>query len=940
MKFSLQLFMFFILSTLLSTEIFAQAGKIAGRIIDANSKEPIIGANVVLMGTTQGAATDLEGNYVILDVAPEIYTIKVSAIGYRTELLKNVSVSIDLTTRVDFDLKETTIEIKAIVVTAKRPLIQKDLTSSIAIITAQEIKSLPVTSFQNILQLQAGVVDGHFRGGRSGEVSYLIDGIPVTDAYNGGTVVDVNKNSIQEMQVVTGTFNAEYGQAMSGIVNIATKSGGNQTHGSITAYEGAYLTQHNTTFNGLERINPFSNSTANKIHWLEGTINGPIIPGKLTYFIDLRYYYTSGYLMGIRKFNTWDIANTLNPNSYKWKIQQTGDRAIVPMAPYLEGYAQGKITYRFSPSFRISYNYILDNTRGKDWDFAYKYNPDGILSNFKKGYLNSLKITNILSSKTYFTLGFSYFFKDERHYLDTTAFSLSDLFQRNDPFNQKYVNTRLLTQPERTFFTGGTNMYHGVRNTNTYVAKFDLTSQVTTHHEIKTGLLFEYYTLFLHDINLHMSQIDYNNDPVVTGDPFLIKPVVIPSIETQDNQRYVHNPWRFSFYAQDKMEYKSLIVNFGVRFDYFHPNGQVLADPSDPNVYLPIRPQYQDSVIAPGGTHQEAVAKRKKFWYKNASNKWQLSPRLGISFPITDRGIIHFSYGLFFQIPSFERLYSNPGYKLAVAGGSTNLGIVGNPNLKPEQTTSGELGLQQQLTESLALDITAYFRDIRNLAGTLNEIEYVFGGTKVYSKYVNSDFGFVRGIVLSLKKRFKGGVSANLNYTFQIAKTNASDPNASYNLRSSGVQAETQLIPTNWDQRHTVNITFSYVNSASNWGVSGIFRYGSGTPYTPLSIVNVGTLIYNSQTKPSTYRLDVQFFKDFKIAASTLSVFLRNNNLLDTKNVTQVYPSFGQPNWSIGEQRQLEIQQPEVISTIRQRYIRPDYYSEPRRVELGTTISF
>lgn len=384
MKLMLRLSTFFILSLLLPAEIFAQSGKIAGQVLDADSKEPIVGANVVLLGTTMGAATDIQGDYTILDVAPGVYNIKVSAIGYRSEELQKVRVSIDLTTREDFNLKQTTVEIQTVVVTAQKPLVQKDLTSSTAIINDQQIKSLPITSFQDVLQLQAGVVDGHFRGGRSGEVSYWIDGIPVTDAFNGGTVVDVNKNSIQEMQVVTGTFNAEYGQAMSGIVNIATKSGGNTTHGSITGYEGAYLTQHTGTFSGLNKVNPFSSATANKIHWLEGSINGPIVPDMITYFMDLRYYYTSGYLMGIRKFNPWDITNSQDPSPYNWQIQQTGDNAVVPMAPYLEGYAQAKISFKLSPSFRISYDFILDNTRGKDWDFAYKYNPDGILSNFKK----------------------------------------------------------------------------------------------------------------------------------------------------------------------------------------------------------------------------------------------------------------------------------------------------------------------------------------------------------------------------------------------------------------------------------------------------------------------------------------------------------------------------------------------------------------------------
>jgi outer membrane receptor protein involved in Fe transport len=930
-----------------ASALFAgSTGKLAGKVTDKSTGEPLPFVNVIIVGTTTGAATDVDGNYTILNIPPGTYSVKASAVGYIDMVVENVKIQIDFTTRIDFALSPTSIELsQEVVVTASKPLVQKDLTSSTAVINSQDIQALPITSFQDALQLQAGIVkdkngDFHFRGGRKGEVSYWIDGVPVTDAYSGGTVVDVNKNSIQEMQLVTGAFNAEYGQAMSGIVNIATKSGGNDFHGTLTAYEGAYLTQYSDVFYGTKQVAPFSGSTENKISWLEGSLNGPILKDILTFYIDARYYYTGGYLFGQRRYNTYDIANTVDVDKANWIIQQTGNDAVVSMAPDMEAYAQGKLTLKLTPTFTIAYDYILDNSRGKDYDFSYKYNPDGLLSNFKKGYLNSLTITHAVSSSTFYTVGLSDYFTDYREYLDQNSFALSDLFNRKDPFDQKYVHTKLAMAPEGTFLSGGTNMAHNIRSTNTYVAKIDLTSQISTNHEIKTGALFNYYTLFLHNINLHMSQQDNNRDPVVDGKPFLLQPVVIPSIESQDNQYYQHNPWQASFYAQDKMEYQSLIVNFGLRFDYFHPDGQILADPSDPNIYLPLKPQNQDSVVAPGKTHADAVAKRMTYWYKDATDKWQISPRLGVSFPITDRGIIHFSYGLFFQIPAFERLYENPMYKLPVTGGSTNLGIIGNPDLKPEQTTSGELGVQQQLTDDIAIDITGYFRDIRNLTGTLNEIQYVFGGTKIYSQYVNTDFGFIRGIVLSLNKRFSEGISATLDYTFQIAKGNASDPASSFNLRNSGVQAETQLIPLDWDQTHTVNATFNYTDKAAEWGGSIILRFSTGQPYTPQGITNVGTLVYNSQNIPPSTDIDLRLYKDFTLGPSTLSLFLRINNLLDTKNPTQVFTDTGQPDWSLDEQQQLRIGGPRVVSSVQDWYTRPNYYSEPRRVEIGTTISF
>ncbi len=925
----------------------ADTGKIAGKVIDVTTKEPLVGATVLIEGTSMGASTDINGNFVILDVRPGTYALKASEVGYRSEEIKNLQVSIDLTTEANFKLSESAVTTKSVIVVAQRPMVQKDMTATTAIINSKQIESLPVTSFQDILNLQAGVYTGpsgtlHVRGGRGGEVTYMIDGIPVTDAYNGETVVNVNKNAIQQMQLVTGAYNAEYGQAMSGIVNIATKTGGNHLRGNVTLYSGGYVTSNSNIFAGLQTVNPYNEQ------WIEGSLSGPIVKNRLFFYADARYYYNGGDLFGINKFNVYDVTNTTNPNPYDWTIQETGNGQIVPMNPNLEAYLQGKVTYEPSSEIHISYDYMLDNSIGKDYNFNRKYDPNGELSNFTKGYLNTLTLTQTLSSRTYYKLGLSYFFRDYREYYDPAAFTMTNLFTRQDPFNQKYVLPILNQSPEGTFLSGGINMAHNVRNTGTFVAKFDITSQITDHHEIKAGFQFNQYQLYMHNIDLThaLSSQDIGRDPATDGTtPFLEGPLVIPNSESPFNLEYLHRPQQFSAYVQDKMEYNSLIVNFGVRLDWFHPDGQTLANPADPNVYYPLEPQYQDSVVAPLGNgvtpanqHQIAVQRRMAFWYKRATNKYQISPRLGVSFPITDRGIIHFSYGLFFQMPSFDELYQSPGYKLQL-GGSTFLGVIGNPNMNPEQTTKGELGVEQQLTNDLAIDVTGYFNDIRNLSGTLNEIIFVTGNSAEYSKYVNTDFGFVKGIVVTLTKRLSNSWSGTLNYTFQVAKGDASDPNAAANLRASGVQPETQLIPLNWDQRHTVNATVDYVNPA-DWGASFIFSFGSGTPYTPMRVSNIGELAYNSAYKPASWNLDARLYKTFMLGNADLTLFARIDNVFDTKNAVNVYTDTGLPNVSLYEESLIAANPPQRIATVQDFYTNPTFYSEPRRIEIGTTISF
>jgi hypothetical protein len=224
------------------TEIaFGASGKIAGKVTDKKTGEALVGCNVV-EGTSMGAATDLDGFYTILNVPPGVYTLSVSLVGYVPTKVKDARVNIDLTCTIDVQLRETVLEPgHEVVIIAERLLIKKDQTAKTAVIGREEPSALPINEFSQVLSLQAGFVAGSLRGGRSGEIAYWIDGVPVTDAYDGSQVVEVNKNLVQEVQLISGAFNAEYGQAMSGIVNIATREGGKQQAGSVSAYGGDRL---------------------------------------------------------------------------------------------------------------------------------------------------------------------------------------------------------------------------------------------------------------------------------------------------------------------------------------------------------------------------------------------------------------------------------------------------------------------------------------------------------------------------------------------------------------------------------------------------------------------------------------------------------------------------------------------------------------------------
>jgi len=223
-----------------------QTGKISGTITDRDTGEPVIGANVILENTFFGAAADIEGYYYINNVPPGTYALTVSAVGYNKTRVENVVVKIDLTTDISVELISEAIDLgEEVVVQATRPLITNDLTSSAVTVSSEDIAMMPVENLDDIIELQAGVMDGHFRGGRQGEVGYLIDGVPVTDAFNGNLPINVENNAIREVEIISGTFNAEYGQAMSGIVNIVTKEGSAQYEGSASLSFGSHYSSNN-----------------------------------------------------------------------------------------------------------------------------------------------------------------------------------------------------------------------------------------------------------------------------------------------------------------------------------------------------------------------------------------------------------------------------------------------------------------------------------------------------------------------------------------------------------------------------------------------------------------------------------------------------------------------------------------------------------------------
>ena len=207
--------------------VFAQTGKIAGQVTSAENGEGLPGVNVVIDGTTQGAVTDLDGYYTILNVRAGTYSVRASFVGYTAQLVENVRVNTDLTSQLDFQMREEAVGLDEMVVTAERPVVQRDVSSSLVNISADEIENLPVASVADVIGLQAGFEPGlSIRGSGGDQVAMVVDGISMSDPRENNPFLGISYTAMEEVQVMTGGFNAEYGNVRSGLINVVTKDPG------------------------------------------------------------------------------------------------------------------------------------------------------------------------------------------------------------------------------------------------------------------------------------------------------------------------------------------------------------------------------------------------------------------------------------------------------------------------------------------------------------------------------------------------------------------------------------------------------------------------------------------------------------------------------------------------------------------------------------------
>jgi outer membrane receptor protein involved in Fe transport len=909
-------------------------GKITGTVRE-KGKAALPGVTVIVEGTRFGAIADDQGRYTILNVPGGTYVVRGKIIGYADYVVNNVQVTPDFTTEINLEMSPDAIQQEPVIVESTRPLIQKDATGTARFLSKEDIQNLPTRGYRDAASLQTGVVNFArsydprgveresqntssliVRGGRANEVAYYVDGFSQQDPLTGYSTTNIANNAIDEVTVLTGGFNAEYGKVSSGVVNVTTREGGTKFFGNFEA-----VTDAGSSAFG-----------ANQYDWnlYDASIGGPVIPGS-----DKLTFYASGERRWQGDRQPKFVGSPLNQAFQSMLDTEEGRLPNNNLAGWTW---QGKLAFRPGDKMNIKLGTLGSFDDWREYSQAYLFNAAHMprYQDTNRSAFGTLSYT--LSSKSFLSTSINYFMT-ERKRGDGVFFD--DVRAYSQPDGNPQFDTQLpyFLLPGHVFddYLRRKSQYWGVKG--------DWTSQVNRYHQVKAGLGGERHTLRYYN-SYFPTNVDYDSLGNPTGGQADIDRYgfdVVGQEEVDDGLDGAKHPKTAFLFLQDKFEREGVIVNGGLRLDYINVDTPALLSEQ-----FPLGPPPDDSLnttdLNPNRTYS------------------RLSPRLGVAFPVTDKTLLRVNYGQFFQQVNLQDLYVSYRFlQHKIRTGGYFVGF-GNPNLKPERTTAYEVGVAQQLGERMRLDATAYYKDVKDLV----EIVTIASSPNAFASYRNRDFATIKGLDVGWTMRPISNVAASLNYSLSYAQGTGSVSNSQRNIAWTASNPPKQSSPLDFDQRHKIaaNIDWRFGKGEgptvggshifSNAGLNVLLSAGSGTPYTPVDVYDEVTLAAvsttpsgptNSRYGPWTSTIDMKLNKGFNLGSLNFDAYVWVLNLLDRKNAVAVYESSGSAyttNWLNTEAGQafLANQGAAGQATYDLAQTNPQLFGNPRLVRFGLRVGF
>ena len=901
-----------------------QDASIQGTVRDFKTGNPLPGVNVIIKGTYYGAATSSDGNYLITSISPGSYDIEISMVGYKILLKTGVKVEAGAAVTENFDLEQTVLMLgEEVVVIGKKPLFDVDETATLTRITSDDIQNKIVNSVEDILSEQIGVttVDNeiHIRGGRIDESLFIIDGLSIKDPLSGyGGNLFINAESIDNLEIITGGYNAEYGQAMSGVINIRLKEGRDKYEGSFKyASDNWGFSQDSYSHYNTDHLE-FNLGGPSTLFELLPKALGFDLPGKFSFFANAYGKGSDTHL---------PIAANVYPHR-NWSLPGFSDRQTEEFLDLITPREENdwhllyKLTWGVTPQKKLSasYDFSLNVNQGFFMPRAfsstyYPYRYQEILDQYntitRESRLLNVNWVHTLNPQTFYEVTMGRFLTMEHSAVQDLHWS--EYLQRLDlePINytiQDLDGNVDITLGDEFYDTGVSSEWYDISSDN-YRLDMDWTHQTQSRQKMKAGIEITYTEMQVLDI-----------DEPWTGETGL----------GSNYDAYRAQTTFGAFYIQDRIVFEGMTINLGLRYDFWFPGKYVenaIADSSIVVITDAARQIFMDETF-------------EFFGYRG---KGRISPRVGISHPVTDNDVLYFYYGHFSQLPTFQYVYAK-----LTSSSPTTYQVFGNPNLDPKTTVQYELGIKHRFSEDQVLEMKAYWKDMFDYETS----QSIRPSNPKYSHmsflmYLNADYARSRGVEIILKSRLLKNFYADVNFNYSIATGKSSNPNDNL-LVESGQIREKPLneIYLRWDKPFQIFANLSY-NHPTGLGASLRLEYETGRRYTRAIVDNIREEndveyyqgIYEDEkpyfyiSKEPTTNTDLKLYKRFELGRLSYRLFLDIQNLWDQRIARRINPFTGN-GYNPGE-----IIPYSMIDDPNPNYD-PSRFLRPRTIELGLQIFF
>jgi hypothetical protein len=985
---SLNLFLTILIIIITSPELISSNGKITGRVLNSETKEPLPGANVLIiqqvisekdtvpLDISLGAATDVNGYYFILNVPPGVFNIKASLIGFSSLIQTGVKVDLDRTIQINFELSTTALQIDEVVITAKRELIKKDVSGTQEIIVTTRLDQAPVLRVDEFVGTLKGVevqsgAQGHglsVRGGAIRETDIRLDGISLQDPRTENSYLAFNSTSIKEIQVLTGGFQAKYGNIRSGLMNVVTKEGqrdrytfsakvdiapSNQNRFFGTSlwsqdswiykvYAGEYAFQgiktHEDSINvpsdfhqfkgwsfryqtlelgpldSLQRLELWKQQHPTALiadkpdYYIEGSITGPFPGDFIPFFGDFAERTT--FLLGF-KYEDSQLSYPIGPrrNYVDWNgqiklttiLQSNMKLSVNAFYSKIETVSGGRTTsyggalvdqassFNFLNTAKSSVVQSAGLIGGGSYNQIYNLSR---LQFYDQRYIvGGAKFTHSVSSNAFYDIEFQMGFTDQ----DLQPFAMDTSVASNYAYFYSTKTKKTYRYYIPTYGTPNASTNYGNDALGTYVMyggpqridssysyvyqlSGDFTAQFGRHHQFETGFSARLQDLFVYTGTWFQSELSFTPDTW---------------------QYYNATPLEIGLYVQDKLEFEGMILNAGLRLDILNPmkKSYEVSHPLDEDyqkLYDEIYPELPGD--DPKG-YERWIAFRSLLdnppGWPETENKIQtcLSPRLGVSFPITESSKLYFNYGHFYQRPPIAFMYN-----LNVVSGGVQ---VPTPSLKMAQTISYEFGYEQMFFDDFIVNVTAYYKDVKGEPLSRTYVDYYQYNV---TEYVPDAYKDIRGLELRLERPIGEFVTFNAMYDYMVQSSGQSGLSTVYENKVENQDELRYANLTLTDPRPRANINLNFhtpndfgprwlsINWLANIYANFFFEWRDGGSFLFNPTAPVEDQIYFERV--DRWNIDFRGSKAFHTSLGILEFVvtiqnLTNNKWLEVGNMTQ-----------------------------------------------------